>query len=631
MKIKFYFVTLLSLIIVHLVSCVSDPTTEHATLFTALSSEETGILFVNKNEENERHNILGYEYFYNGGGVALGDINNDGLIDIYFSSNQGENKLYLNKGNLQFEDITENSGVAAPLGWKTGVAMVDINADGYIDIYLSRSGDLPPESRRNILFINNKDLTFTNQAEAYGLDDDSYSTQAAFFDFDRDGDLDAFLLNHSRLTISNSYDIARRNSNQRVSYVGNKLYRNDGGKFRDISDSVGILGPASNYGLGVAYSDLNNDGWIDLYTSNDYTGKDKLFLNEHGISFKEVSDSLLTHMSQFSMGVDIADVNNDGLMDIFSLDMLPESNKRQKELLWPNKYDVYSAMVKNGLHHQYMRNMLHLNNGDGSFSEIGQLAGISNTDWSWSSLFADLDNDGFQDLFVSNGFKREFINNDFLKYKADLLMKVKRGLKFDKMEDIIHKMPSNKVHNYVFKNSNGLVFNDVSTDWGFELENLTNGAAYGDLDNDGDIDLVMNNLDEVAKIYRNNAEQVVKNNFLKIKLQGDDQNTYGLGATITVFCGDKLMKRTLCPYRGFQSSMEPVLFFGLDTISTIDSLTLEWPRGRIQRLRQVKSNQTLTLYQSEATSGKGKNVAAPVMFTREYNKIPFHHRREYYC
>ena len=301
--------------------------------------------------------------------------------------------------------------------------MADINADGYLDIYVSRSGALPAEERKNILFVNNKDLTFTNKAKDIGLDDDSYSTQASFFDYDLDGDLDVFLLNHSRLTISNSFDISRRNSNQRVKYVGNKLYRNENGKFLDISDSAGIQGPASNYGLGIAYADLNNDGWIDLYTSNDYTGKDKLLLNHKGLFFKEVSDSLLTHMSQFSMGVDIADVNNDGLMDIFSLDMLPESNKRQKELFWPNKYDVYSSMVKNGLHHQYMRNMLQLNNGNGSFSEIGQLSGVSNTDWSWSSFFADFDNDGFQDLFVSNGFKREFTDNDFLKYKADLLIR----------------------------------------------------------------------------------------------------------------------------------------------------------------------------------------------------------------
>jgi enediyne biosynthesis protein E4 len=614
-------------VIQFLLGCVSSVDTNRAALFTALSSRETGIYFLNTNTEDDVRNILQYEYFYNGGGVALGDINNDGWVDIYFSSNQGENKLYLNKGNLLFEDITEKSGVTATGGWKTGVAMVDINADGYLDIYVSLSGSGPPISRENLLFINNGNLTFTNKAKVYGLDDDSYSTQAIFLDYDRDGDLDVFLLNHSRLTISNSFDITRRSQNKRVKYVGNRLYRNDRGQFREVSDSLGVYGSASNYGLGVVYSDLNNDGWMDIYASNDYTGNDKLLLNEHG-GFKEVSDSLLTHMSQFSMGVDIADVNNDGLMDIFSLDMLPESNHRQKELLWPNKYDVYFAMVKNGLHHQYMRNMLHLNNGDGSFSEIGQLAGVSNTDWSWSALFADFDNDGWQDLFVSNGFKREFINNDFLKYKADLLIKVKQGKKFEKMEDIINKMPSNKVHNYLFQNRDGLSFTDVSTAWGFSRETLTNGAAYADLDNDGDLDLIMNNLDDNATIYRNNTRLSGRNSFLKLRLKGSDQNTYGLGATATLFCGDKMMKRTLCPYKGFQSSMEPSLFFGVDTTRMIDSLILEWPRGEIQLLKNIQANQSITLHQQDAVfpSQRKKNVKSQVLFVQVKDAIPFQHK-----
>jgi hypothetical protein len=347
MKIKFLLSGTLSILIIHLlISCESPSEGSGTSLFTPLSPDASGISFVNGNTEDADHNILQYEYFYNGGGVGLGDINNDGRVDIYLSSNQGENKLYLNKGNLSFEDITKKAGVAAGNGWKTGIAMVDINADGYLDIYLSRSGSGKPNERENILFINNKDLTFTDQAKAYGLNDDSYSTQASFLDYDRDGDLDVFLLNHSRLTISNSFDIRDRNSNKRVKFVGNKLYRNNGGKFIDVSDSMGIYGPASNYGLGVAYADLNNDGWMDIYTSNDYTGKDKLLMNNHGNSFNEVSDSLLTHMSQFSMGVDIADVNNDGLMEFSRWICCLESNKRQKELLWPNKYDVYAAMAK---------------------------------------------------------------------------------------------------------------------------------------------------------------------------------------------------------------------------------------------------------------------------------------------
>jgi hypothetical protein len=608
-----------------LAGCKS-PESKTNDLFTQLPSAQTGITFTNKNTEDVTQNILTYEYFYNGGGVAIGDINNDGLPDIYFSANQEENKLYLNKGNFQFEDITQKAHVVAKTGWRTGVAMADVNGDGYLDIYVCRSGWEHPLYRTNALYINNKDLTFTDKAHEYGLNDDSYSTQASFFDYDRDGDLDLFLLNHSRLIISNSYDISKRYDSKRVRYVGNKLYRNDDGKFKDISDSVGIYGPASNYGLGVAHADLNNDGWMDLYTSNDYTEKDKLYLNQQGEFFKEVSDSLLTHISQFSMGIDIADINNDGWSDIVSLDMLPEENKRQKEFHWPDRYDVYASMVKSGLHHQYMRNMLHLNNGDGTFSEIGQLAGISNTDWSWSALLADFDNDGLQDLFVSNGFKRNFTSNDFLKYQADLAMKAKAGQDPGELNDILEKMPSNKVHSYMFKNKDGLSFDNVSQQWGFSQEGLANGAAYADLDNDGDLDLVTNRMDEEAGIYRNNAEKLSPGNFLRIKLQGNDKNTAGLGAKATLYHGGKLMTRTLCPQRGFQSSVDPVLHFGLGKVSLIDSLIIEWPRGETERRFAVKPNQVITFHQKDAKTDKpAKQPHPPVLFAKRENVLNVKH------
>ena len=592
------------------------------TLFTSLSPDESGITFINENFEDQNHNILLYEYFYNGGGVGLADVNNDSLVDIYFTSNQGVNKLYLNKGDLEFEDITSKAGVSGGAGWKTGVSFVDINADGYIDIYVCKSGDQPPSGRRNILYINNHDLTFTDQAEAYGLADDGYTTQAVFFDYDRDGDLDAFILNHSRLTISNSYDIAKRNSNQRVPYVGNRLLRNDNGRFTDVSDASGVYGPASNYGLGVAVADFNKDQWPDLYISNDYTGKDKMLMNNHNGIFVESSDSLLTHMSQFSMGVDVADVNNDGWDDIFSLDMLPENNRRQKELLWPNKYDVYSAMVRNGLHHQYMRNMLHMNNGDGSFSETGQLNGVSNTDWSWSALIADYDLDGRQDLFVTNGFKREFINNDFLKYKADLLFKARKGQKVDKIADLVQRMPSNKVHNYIFHNEEDEGFKDVSASWGFGEATLSNGAAYGDLDNDGDLDLVTSQLDDVARVYRNNSHS---KNFLKVRLAGADQNLNGVGGKVSVFTSGRRMTRTLQPVRGFQSSVEPALHFGLDTITVVDSVEVIWPRGEREVFRNVKANQILTCFQKDAKAWD-VHIGTEVRFKVDRNAIAFRHQ-----
>lgn len=592
-------------------------------LFTRMPSDITNVIFVNRNQENEQEHVLKYEYFYNGGGVALGDINNDGLLDIYLTANQDENKLYLNRGNFVFEDITEKAGVSCPGGWKTGVAMVDINGDGYLDIYVSRSAGQHPMDRENVLYINNNDLTFTDRAPEHGLNDDSYSTHAAFFDFDRDGDLDAFTLNHSLLRISNSFDISMANTTQRTRFVGNRFFINDNGIFRDVSDSVGVYGPASNYGLGVAFADINNDGWLDVYASNDYTGRDKLLINQKGI-FKDVTDSLLTQISQFSMGVDMADVNNDGFDDIISLDMLPEGNKRQKELFWPDRYDLYDRMVKSGLHHQYMRNMLHLNNGNGTFSEIGQLAGISNTDWSWAALFADYDLDGYQDLFVSNGYKRDFTNIDFLKYKFDLALKVRQGKKIDRIEDILAEMPSNKPRNYIFKNVNGVFFNNKAEAWGLAEGIITNGSAYGDLDNDGDLDLVTNNLDAMAGIYRNNAERTGYQ-YLAVKLVGHDKNTFGVGAVVTIYIKSQLMKRTLCPYRGFQSSVESGLFFGLGESTMVDSLHIRWPRGEVQTLKNVQAGQALSVYQKDARFEVKEMVTSKPLFQQLSDVVNYMH------
>jgi enediyne biosynthesis protein E4 len=570
------------------------------TLFSRLASQSTGIDFNNFNVEDETQNVFSYEYFYNGGGVALGDVNNDGLVDIYFSANQVANRLYLNKGNFKFEDITLSSGTAAKDGWKTGVAMVDINADGLLDIYVCRSAANDPKWRKNILYINKGDLTFEDQAEAYGLADDSYSTHASFLDFDRDGDLDMFLLNHSVSSIVRNYDIRTENKTERVPYVGNKLFENRGGKFIDVSKDKGVFGPAHNYGLGVCYSDIDNDGWPDIYTSNDYTAPDNLLINNKALSFINKADTLLTHMSRFSMGTDIADVNNDGYPDIMTLDMLPDNNHRQKELLWAEQYDVYQEMVRNGLHHQFMRNMLHLNNGNGTFSEIGQFAGVSNTDWSWSALFADYDNDGLQDLFVSNGYKRDYTNNDFLKYRADKMTIGAGGKRIEHYGDLLNKMPSNKLHNYLFQNNNGLQFEDQSMSWGMGDATLTHGAAHGDLDNDGDLDLVLNNMDDQAGVYRNNSDSFKKNNFLKVTLSGNDGNRFGLGARVTLYVSGKLMMRELCPYRGFESTVEPALFFGLNKTETIDSVIVRWPRGERQKLLNVKCNQTLTVNQRDA-------------------------------
>ncbi len=609
--------------LIALVSCEKQTS---KTLFSRLSPSDTGIEFNNVNVENEDYNVLVYEYFYNGGGVAVGDINNDGLVDVYLSSNQRENKLYLNKGDFQFEDITARSGTGAKNGWKTGVAMVDINADGLLDIYVCRSAANEPEQRRNSLFINKGDLTFEDRAKDYGLDDDSYSTHSAFLDYDQDGDLDMFLLNHAVSRIVRNYDIRTESKTDRIPFVGNRLFENRNGKFVDVSDSVGVYGPAHNFGLGVCYSDLNGDGFLDIYTSNDYTGSDKLLLNENGKHFREAEQELLTHISRFSMGTDIADVNNDGLPDIYSLDMLPDNNKRQKELIWADNYDIYFEMVKNGLHHQTMRNMLHLNNGFGAFSEVGQVAGVSNTDWSWSALFGDYDNDGLQDLFVSNGYKRDYTNNDFVKYRADQMAAKEYGRQSDSYSKMIAKMPSTKTHNYLFKNLDGYQFRDVSSDWGMGDLTLSHGAASADLDNDGDLDLVINNMDETAGIYRNNAE-ANGSKFLKVKLVGEEGNIFGLGAKVKVYKDGKMMLREMCPYRGFQSSIDPTLHFGLGSILSVDSVVVQWPGGKTETGTSIASNQTLTFQQKDAVARSQSDVPVnTTVFSESSDLLSFTHK-----
>ncbi|HYC87274.1 MAG TPA: VCBS repeat-containing protein [Chryseosolibacter sp.] len=616
-----------SLLVVAVVLCNCQENDRSQTLFTALTSEETGIVFRNENREDENANILTYEYFYNGGGVAIGDINNDSLPDIYLTSNQGENRLYLNRGNLRFQDITASAGVRAASGWKTGVAMADVNADGFLDIYVCRSGNLHPLLRQNSLYINNGNLTFTDRAAEFGLNDDSFSTQASFLDYDNDGDLDMFLLNHSSLEISNSFDIRDRYRRERTKYVGNKLYNNRSGKFFDVSDSSGIFGPASNYGLGVAASDLNHDGWIDIYATNDYTQKDQVLLNKNG-KFVEVSDSLLTHMSQFSMGVDIADVNNDAWEDIVTVDMLPADNHGQKEFFWPDRYDTYRSMVENGLHHQFMRNMLHINNGDGTFSEVGQLAGISNTDWSWGPLFADFDNDAWADLFISNGFKRNFTSNDFLRYKADLALKAKREGDKAKLHDLLARIPPNPSRNFLFRNAKGSGFQDLSVASGFDAEDLTNGAAFGDLDNDGDLDLVTNRLDNFATVYRNNVDG---KNYLKVKLIGANGNTFGIGATVSLFTNAGILTRTQMPQRGFQSSVEPLLHFGVGDISSVDSAVIQWPGGRVQTLKNIRVAQTLIVEEASAKKKPRAGVSPMSRYFREVKPRPsFVHRENHF-
>lgn len=609
-----------------LTSCIQD---HQPSQFTALNSDQTGISFVNSNTETEADNILTFEYFYNGGGVAVGDINNDGLADIYFSSNQGQNKLYRNKGYLKFEDISESAGVTSSKGWKTGISMVDINNDGWLDLYVCRSKESDPQNRKNQLYINNGDETFTERAQEFGLDDDSYSTHAAFFDFDNDGDLDAFLLNHSLLQISNAYKINESKSNELYepeAFVSNKLLINTNGKFVDASETLGLNSNPSNFGLGICLSDINNDGFTDIYTSCDYTGSDKLWLNKKGKSVQDATDSLLSHLSLFSMGVDIADVNSDGYADILTLDMLPPDNTRQKQLFVPDRYEVFQNMVSSGLHYQYMRNMLHLNNGDGSFSEIGQLAGLSSTDWSWAPLIADFDNDGLQDVFVSNSFKRDFTNNDFLKYRADQQLKNQGMVNHSLYSALIKNLPTHTFHNYIFKNNDNLVFSDKSYDWGFEQSSTTNGVAYADLDNDGDLDLIANNLNQNAIVYQNNADKIGSFHYLKVQLEGTQSNGSGIGAKVIVYSSGKKEQRELFPVRGFISSIEPTLHFGLGNSLYADSVTVQWPSGIYQTISNISADQLITIKEEATSNFIGEEKAESLLFKKITTNITYKHR-----
>jgi enediyne biosynthesis protein E4 len=619
-------------------ACKNDKTAQDSTattaenepmLFTLLMPEKTHVDFQNTINEGLNTNVLMYEYFYNGGGVAVGDINNDGLDDIYFTSNMESNRLYLNKGNMVFQDITASAGVAGRGGpWKTGTTMADVNGDGLLDIYVCYSGNLSPEKRQNQLFINQGNSIFTEKATEYGLNSPATSTQATFFDFDRDGDLDMFLLNHNPKSLpvldeASTAEMLKKDDPMN----GMRLFRHDKDKtgepfFTDITQQAGLLSSALSYGLGAAMADFNGDGWTDMYISNDYTIPDFLYINNKKGGFIDEKAKSIGHNSQFSMGSDAADINNDALTDIFTLDMLPEDNRRQKLLMAPDNYEKFDFNVKVGFGHQYMRNMLQVNQGsvnnELAFSEVGQLAGISKTDWSWSALFGDYDNDGWKDLYITNGYLRDYTNLDFLKYMGDY-QQANGKLKRQDVLDVVKKMPSSNMSNYLYKNNGyspplgagGLTFKNVG--WGTSRPSNSNGAAYADLDNDGDLDLIVNNINQAAFIYQNETNKQLKNHYLKVRLDGEGLNRLGLGAKVTLYYtptggqgntpsgGKGVQFLEQMPTRGFQSSVSPILHFGLGEKTVIDSIKIVWLSGKQQIAINPTVDKTLVLEEVKAS------------------------------
>ncbi|MFS4455089.1 VCBS repeat-containing protein [Maribacter sp. 2304DJ31-5] len=585
------------LLFLSFISCQNHDTENR---FTRLSSKETGITFVNRLQETEEFNVLKYGYLYNGGGVAIGDINNDGLLDIYFTGNMVGSHLYLNQGNFKFKEIAKEAGVFAEGLWNTGTTMVDVNADGLLDIYICRSAANDPKKRKNLLFINNGDLTFTEKAKEFGVDDSGYTTQASFFDYDNDGDLDLYVLNHSTQEYAGFDKITYRLKNRINSAYSDKLYKNENGHYKDVSDEVGLISNVLGFGLGISVSDLNNDGWLDMYVSNDYNEQDYLYLNNQDGTFTESLEKYLGHTSLFSMGSDVADLNNDGYTDIITLDMLPEDNYRQKMVSGPDNYEKHSLLEKSGFHHQTMRNMLQLSNQGNSFSEVGQFSGISNTDWSWASLAADFDNDGFKDIYITNGYKRDYTNMDFINYAVQEKLNENKTGQQTAISELLKSMPSAIVENYMYRNNGNLTFTKMNTDWGLDQKSLSNGAAYGDLDNDGDLDLIVNNIDEKAFVYRNNSELHGGNNYLKIVLKGSTKNKFGVGAKVSLENNGNTIVQEMIPSRGYQSSMPYDFIFGLGQDSVVDKLKVSWPDGKIQVLQNLKANTTMTLSNNEA-------------------------------